>query len=443
MIVESLRQFLAEFGIAPCRLIAAVSGGADSTALLVALADLRAEGFDVTAAHLNHRLRGAESDADETWVRDLCARLAVNLDLANGALDDAEVKQSGIEAAARAVRTRRLLEIKDRRGADYVATAHQKNDQAETVLMRLFTGSGLSGLRAIHPIRADGFIRPLLGVTRADVDAFLAERGLVPRADSSNADPRYLRNRIRATLRDYDPSVVENLAAVAAQAARLWPIVEQAIDRCEVERTENETRFLSLPEDPAMREALLHRHIHRLERGARDVSASDITRLAGQLETVERVTVTKSLELIRRNGIVVLRSIPQPIEDYEYGITAGQQIVIEPINATFKITKATRQPGNPATQPFQLPKNATPTFTVRNRRDGDRFRPLGLGGEKKLKDLLIDRKVSAEERDRIPLLLWNGEIVWVAGVEISESFKIDDSDADRYEASVVVQSTAK
>jgi tRNA(Ile)-lysidine synthase len=88
-------------------------------------------------------------------------------------------------------------------------------------------------------------------------------------------------------------------------------------------------------------------------------------------------------------------------------------------------------------QPFQLPHGATATFTVRNRRKGDRFRPLGLGGEKKLKDLLIDRKIPVEERDRIPLLLWNGEIVWVAGVAISEKFKITgDTTADRYEVLV-------
>jgi len=96
----------------------------------------------------------------------------------------------------------------------------------------------------------------------------------------------------------------------------------------------------------------------------------------------------------------------------------------------------TQQPSNPTTQPFQLPRGAKPHFTIRNRRSGDRFRPLGLGHEKKLKDLLIDRKIPVEERDRIPLLIWNGEIVWVAGVEISDSFKIDDAGGDRYEAAV-------
>src|SRR4051794_40999433 len=203
MIVEALRRFFDGHGIAPCRVVAAVSGGADSPALLIALGELRADGFEITAAHVNHHLRGPESDADERFVRDLCRRMAVELDVADGTLDRAAIKRSGIEAAAREVRTRRLLDIKKQRGARYVATAHQKNDQAETVLMRLMTGSGLSGLRAIHPIRDDGFIRPLLDVTRAEIDAFLYAHELNPRVDSSNADTRYLRNRIRQTMRGH------------------------------------------------------------------------------------------------------------------------------------------------------------------------------------------------------------------------------------------------
>src|SRR5205823_3958591 len=170
----------------------------------IPLVDLR---FHVVAAHVNHHLRADESDGDEAFVRELCERLGVALEVADGTLDPDDVKRIGIEAAAREVRTRLLLDIKARRGARFIATAHQKNDQAETVLMRLFTGSGIAGLRGIHPLRDDGFIRPMLDATRADVDTFLRERGVTPRVDSTNADPRFLRNRIRATLREYGADV--------------------------------------------------------------------------------------------------------------------------------------------------------------------------------------------------------------------------------------------
>src|ERR1051326_7662943 len=163
MVTDSIRRFFAERDIAPCRIVAAVSGGGDSTALLIALIELE---FDVVAAHVNHHLRGEESNGDEAFVRELCARRGVPIEVVDGPLDAAYVKRAGIEAAAREVRMRLLLDIKQRRDARFVATAHQKNDQAETIVMRLFTGSGIAGLRGIHPLRDDGFIRPMLHVTR-------------------------------------------------------------------------------------------------------------------------------------------------------------------------------------------------------------------------------------------------------------------------------------
>jgi tRNA(Ile)-lysidine synthase len=418
MVTEAIRRFLRKHDIGPCRLVAAVSGGTDSTALLLALADLRDDGFDIVAAHVNHRLRGASSDADEAFVRELCASLSIDVRVADGTLDEDRIRDRGIEAAAREVRYARLLETREATGARLVATAHQKNDQAETIVMRLLTGSGIAGLRGIHPLRDDGFVRPLLDVTRADLQAFLAERGVTPRHDSSNDDPRFLRNRVRALLRELGG--VDNLTAVAAQAQQLWPIVEAAIDRAEdVEASEDATRFRSWPDDPWLRQALLHRHIRRLDPSARDVSAADLARLASEVESVRRVTVTKHLELAGN----VLRKHRQPIDEFEIEFTT--EAFIAQLNRTIRLG----QPTTDSRQRFQVPPNATPRFTVRNRRRGDRFQPLGLGSPKKLKEFLIDRKIAAGLRDSIPLLVWNGEIVWVAGVEISERFKVTDPPA--------------
>lgn len=313
MPAEAVRQYFVKHCSAPCAIVAAVSGGADSTALLLALADLRDDGFEVHAAHVNHHLRGDDSDADEAFVRDVCARLGVPLHLADGTLDPERVRARGIEAAAREVRYARLGEIREKIGARFVATAHQKNDQAETVLMRLLTGSGIAGLRGIHPLRDDGFARPLLDVQRDAIDAFLRERGIEPRHDRSNDDPRFLRNRVRLLVREL--GAVANLTALADQARALWPILERAID--EAERAcagvrEHETEFHRWPDDPWLRQALLHRHIHRLDPHARDVSAKDLTRLAMEVDAIKRVSVTKTLELIRKNDALILRSAPRP-----------------------------------------------------------------------------------------------------------------------------------
>ena len=456
MIDAAVRQFFVKFRIDPCRIVAAVSGGADSTALLLALAGFREEGFDVQAAHVNHRLRGEESDADEAFVRDLCRQLGIPLHVSDGTLDPGRIRERGIEAAAREVRYARLSGIRSETGARFVATAHQKNDQAETVLMRLMTGSGLAGLRGIHPLRDDGFVRPLLEVTREEIDAFLCERAIAPRHDRSNDDPRFLRNRVRALMPQLD--AVENLAAIAAQAQQQWPILERAIDEAERAHalvTPEETRFLSWPEDPWLRQALLHRHIHRLDDAARDVSARDLERLAAEVEGVRRVSVTGRLELVRQGDALLLRRPPEAVGAFELEVTVGVPVFIPETGVTVLVLASADRTNrtdrtyrtdkvsyssytsytsySPGGASFEFPSGSTPHFLLRNRRPGDRFQPLGMPNSKKLKDFLIDRKIAVELRDRLPLLLWNDEIVWVAGVEVSERFRITGAEADRYE----------
>jgi tRNA(Ile)-lysidine synthase len=443
MLLQSVRQFLRRQAIEPCRIAAAVSGGVDSTALLLLLADLRADGFEVVATHVNHHLRGAASDEDEAFVRRLCARLGIPFHTADGTLDPARVKARGIEAAAREVRTVRLLELRHHVGARFTATAHQQYDQAETVLMRLATGAGPAAFRGIHPLRDDGFLRPLLSISRAEIEAFLEERGITARIDASNADLRFLRNRIRALLAGAGGAEIGRLAAVADQARERWPALERSIDEAEsicaiVEPAQ--TIFRHWPDDPAMRQALLHRHIRRLDPESRDVSAADLERLAAEGPGLRRVTVTRALELLGRNGVLILRRIPSPVEPFECLLHPGTPAVVSALGLTVQVCPA--RASTPLTssggrrQVMQLPPGASPTFTVRNRWPGDRIRPLGMSGQRKLKELLIDRKIAAEERDRLPLVLWEGEIVWVAGVALAERFRVREEPGARYELSV-------
>src|SRR6266852_2697087 len=408
--------------------LVAVSGGPDSTALLLALHEI---GVPIVAGHVNHHLRGAESDADEQFVRELCDKLGVTLHVKDGSLDPDQIRRHGIEAAARDVRHARLKEI---RGVSHIATGHQKNDQAETVLMRLMTGGGLAGLRGIHPVRADGVIRPLLEVSRSQIESFLRQRGVVSRVDRSNADPRFLRNRVRVLLAQFDASAIDNLAAIARQAREQWKILEEIVDRFDnpTTRQPDETRFREFPPEAWIRRALLHRHIRRLDPAARDVSAADLERLAAELDAIKRVSVTRNLELLRRRGEWILRRKPEPVDEFEIELRVGDTAYIPQIGATIRID---RQPATGHRQRFQLPNNSDAQFMIRNRRHGDRFQPLGMRKEKKLKDLLIDRKIPSELRDRIPLVLWGGKIVLLAGVEISEVFKVSEG-GEVYEVAI-------
>lgn len=429
MIADTLRRFFAQHDIRG-PLVVAVSGGGDSTALLLALADLG--DIELHAVHVNHKLRGADSDDDEAFVGGLCRDLRVPLHVVNGALDRDDVRRLGVEAAARKVRYALLKRIRGEAGATHIATAHHKNDQAETVLMRLMTGSGLSGLRGIQPLRTDGVIRPLLDVRRSEIDAFLRSRDITPRNDRSNADSRFLRNRVRAMLSTFDPSVIDNLASIAAQAREQWTILEHIISAADRSTaTENDTRFAAWPDEPWLRRAILHRHIHRLDPDARDVSSVDLERLTASLDTLKRVSVTATLELLRRGSATILRKRPLAHPPFEFGLEPGQRKSFP--GGRIALRSAT---GNRHAQKLQLPLDASANFIVRNRRDGDRFQPLGMQQQKKLKDFLIDRKIPAEARDSIPLLVWNDSIVWVGGVEISEAFKVTDRAGQLYEVSI-------
>jgi tRNA(Ile)-lysidine synthase len=451
MITDTVRRFLSQMDAGTCHILVAVSGGADSTALLVALADLRADGYAVSAAHVNHHLRAAESDADESFVRALCAELGVSVHVADGTLTDALIARDGVEGAARDVRITRLQEIRSLAEARYIATAHQRNDQAETVLMRLLTGSGIAGLRGIHPFREDGIIRPLLEVARRDIAGFLSARGIPWRTDTSNADERFLRNRVRRILSKVDDAAVDNLASIAAQAQQQWPLIEALIDEAEgkfVSIEADVTRFHAWPDNQWLRQALLLRHIRRLDAHTREVSSRDLARLAERPDSIRRVSVTGELELIRRGDELVLRRPPGICEEYEVPIDvdgrvrvpSGSEVLLRRVapDGTFASADRTRQMFcAPAGSRRTGLQDGVPAFVIRNRRPGDRFHALGAPGSKKLKDFLIDRRIAPELRDRLPLLVWNGEIVWVAGVEVSDRFRVTGNETEVYEVSIV------
>jgi tRNA(Ile)-lysidine synthase len=211
--------------------IVAVSGGADSVALLRALIAVGAG--PLTVAHFNHQLRGVESDADEAFVRELAASLGLEFSVQR--CDTARLateSKTNLEEAARHLRYDSLRYLSDALGDAWVATGHTANDQAETVMHRMIRGTGLQGLRGIAAVRRFPFpllLRPLLTVTRADVLAYLAELNQPFREDASNADPRFTRNRIRAELlpllKTFNPDVVSALARLAHQATEAHEVI--------------------------------------------------------------------------------------------------------------------------------------------------------------------------------------------------------------------------
>ena len=207
-LIHAIEAALSRTGVSRgSSILVGFSGGADSIALTCALLDLRERlGFRLVAAHLNHRIRGAESDRDAEFVRSMCARLGIELIIERA--DGLDASISNLEERARDARREFLLRIADRVQADFVALGHHRDDQAETVLMRLMRGAGAAGMAAMAERGPGRLIRPMLSISRAEIREYLDARAIPFVEDSSNSSRDILRNRIRAELlptleRDY------------------------------------------------------------------------------------------------------------------------------------------------------------------------------------------------------------------------------------------------
>jgi tRNA(Ile)-lysidine synthetase-like protein len=426
------------------RVLVAVSGGQDSTALLVVLARL-AEELDVqlAVAHFDHMLRSCqEARDDEAAVRDLAEGLG--LTFANGAADvPARVRQrrESVEEAARYLRFDFLRREARRLKASVVALGHTRGDRVETVLLHLLRGSGLDGLIGLRPRspwpmgRGPALARPLLETTRAETLRYCREVGLIPREDPTNLLLQATRNRLRhealPMLRRVNPRLDEALCRLGQAAADAVDQLDAAADaewRSQASLEDGAVAFSraafgSL--SPALRARLLRRAVRRLARFADDLEAVHIAAVEDALSKRRgRVSLPHGLTAsVAPREIRIGRSRRSPAAAIaETALAVPGRTELPGWTATAEIVRPPPVELRPRTR-FEAWLDADaagPPLTVRSRRPGDRLRPLGLGGEKKLQDVLVDAKVPQEERDAVPLVCASWGIVWVVGHRLDE-----------------------
>jgi tRNA(Ile)-lysidine synthase len=403
--------------------LAAVSGGPDSTALVAALAELRAShGLVVTAAHLDHALR-AESAAEAEAVAALCARLGVPC-----ARRRVEIRRGGdLEARARQARYRALRETAATVGAAWIATGHTLDDQAETVLLRLLRGAGRGGLGGMRPVRGRLF-RPLLAATRADVRRFLADRELPFAVDRSNADLAHARNRVRRLLvplleAEFNPRLRAALGEAAARLADEDALLD-ALARPRLDALVDEGRLVV---DVAREPSALTRRIIRMwlaDRGGRRIGARHVESVLALAAggTPGSVPVPGPARVVREGqGLILREGREARSESFHLEIAPGAaarhpgrlwQLVLRDARP--------RRPGEdraPDAEHALFDADGLPRtgLVVRPPHPGDRVRLLG-GGSRKVQDVLVDAKVPRESRAAVPLLVAEGEVLWVAGI---------------------------
>ena len=416
------------------KVIVAVSGGIDSMVLLDLLASLEEYRLDLTVAHLNHLLRGDEAERDEELVREVAARYGLPSVVSRVAVREmARSEKRSLEDAGREARHRFLEELLRSTGGDAVALAHHRDDQAETVLMRLLRGSGATGLAGMSP-RSGWKIRPLLDASREEIAAYAEYRKIPFREDGSNQDRRFLRNRVRhdllPLLTSYNPLVSRTLGATALLLAAddevLTAMAEQRFALLATISGGEVTFPVAglLHEPDAVRFRIYRRAIRDLNGDLRAISyrhLSDVDRLLSHDIPSSAVTLPRSLCAGRvYDSLRFFRHETAETGDEvriggsgDYPVTGGT-LSVSPASLPFHAGSL------PPTGLIIDLDGAPFPWSVRTFREGDRMVPFGMTGSRKLKDIFIDQKVPRHRRREIPLLCdGEGRILAIVGVRRS------------------------
>jgi len=430
--------------------LAAVSGGPDSVALLAVLTNLKDTLAieRLTVAHFDHRLRGDESDRDREFVRNLA--LSAGLDFLCGA-DDVRAfagsRKISVEMAARECRRSFLVRTAAELGADKIALGHTADDQAEEVILSILRGTGPAGIQAMAPMTAQGVIRPLLFATRDMVMEYLRECGMDFRIDSTNVTSSCQRNFLR-------------LEIFPLLRKAFHPQITQTITRCADLAREEESWWasqvrkfwedicLELSEGRCKLDCARLKQLHPAF--VRRVLRSSIDKVRGGLSGVGLVHVEPLIELIYSGKSGKSIQIPGGIEAVRCGaaLVIRSRRYIQPPEGPLDMTLRIHEPGNYVIGKFGFEfrlcdrtARGTPDsgadcvrmdsdklkrpLELRFPRTGDRFRPLGMSGSKKLQDFFTDCKIPREERKMVPLVCDSEKICWVAGMRMDDRVKVD------------------
>ncbi len=432
-------------------LLLAVSGGADSVCLLHVMLSLKEKlGISLHVAHLDHQLRGDESEADASYVRELAGSLDIPVTVSNADVNDYRKKHRlSLEEAAREVRYNFLAETAVAVGANAIAIGHTLDDQVETIMLHIIRGSGIHGLVGLNPKtsrRLNGhqvnIIRPLLEISRMETQQYCLENNLAARDDSTNLSLVPLRNRIRHKLlpeiKKYNPAFVESLlrtSAIAAdeiafldsELAKVWESVVKEQDGTVILA---KVPFDVLPD--ALKRHLIRAVIKKLLGTLKDIEERHIEEIMGvsgkqagkyiNLPYGLIFTVEYGRYLLGRDSRA-LCPFPQIIGESEVKIPGA--IAISGWSVGTSITEKVVDVDNRNEFVAYLDADKCGrSLTVRSRIDGDRFQPLGFDTPKRLNRFMIDLKIPQTWRERVPLVCRDRQVIWVVGYRIDDRYKV-------------------
>lgn len=432
------------------KVLVAVSGGADSVCLLHILYVLSENmGFKVGVAHLNHKIRGEEADADERFVETLARKLNIEYFVKRVEVETlARNKNVTVEEAGRIARYMFFDEIRQEKKYNKIATAHNRNDMAETILMRILRGTGSEGFAGIKYAREDGVVRPLLDVKRNEIEEYLDAIGLSYCTDKTNSDNNYTRNRVRNELipmleKDFNPNIIDTIAGmgetvssdgefVRKYAERLYERINNPLPKEEPVVLHKETmemleypikaRLVRIASEKAMGKGFTLEKKH----------TDEILKLLDK-ETGAEIHLPKGLIVSVKYGWLEFRDEKNRKEvkeffanEYSCEAEKDSRYYIEPLDLEIEITEEDYENYTPKKGEILIDKEKiNEKLYIRNRRRGDKMAVFADGREKKVKSIFIDMKIDREERERIPLIATHGEVVAICGLRVSEKYKAD------------------
>jgi len=452
MLLAAVRSFIQRYSLLDHgqHIVIGVSGGPDSLTLLHLLTRLRDEyDLQLRAAHLNHQLR-SDADADSNFVARAAASWNVPCTLERANIEAlARENKLSIEEAGRRAR----YEFFARLGG-IVAVAHNADDQAETVLMHFLRGSGMGGLRGMLPKARNQWaansdqwvVRPLLNTTRKEIEAYCLQHTLQPRIDSTNSDTTYFRNRLRhellPILETYNPNIREILCRVAEVSSGdydlLRSVIQSAWDAVIISPADSDlvafdlAKWRALP--LALQRALLRQAVQQLRSDLRDVDFVPIDNAArwilsaqsgGTADLLGGLSVRVSGSILK----VCEWETPSPLSFASLQIPLSLNKTVQfndwQVTATILDSWSLDEIESNADPSVAYVDGSFNSLMLRPRRAGDRFEPLGMNGKTmKVSDFMINQKIPLEDRERLPLLVDGGAVLWVCGYRLSERAKV-------------------
>jgi tRNA(Ile)-lysidine synthase len=414
--------------------VVAVSGGPDSITLLELLDQLSVSWqLTLHVAHLNHQLR-PNASVDAKFVREKAQKHGHTFHLhTEDVAQRAKTSKQSVEEAARYARRAFLQKIRQQTGAHRIALGHTKSDQAETVLMRLIRGTGLTGLGAIRPLSDDCWIRPLLSITRSEIEAYITDQNLKVRYDETNANPKFLRNRIRADLlphlqKVYNDKIEDALTRAATviqhDDAQLEIIAEQAFSQILLYRGNRKIvldviRYFGY--HISLRRRLIRMALFALQANVQTTRFQAVERILKiAAKAGGRIQIAPEISVHHTNKKFI---VSRPTSFFSYRVHPGHDALLTDLNSrlyTRVLTQAQVEfepvhQTDGSTAYFDLDQLPSQSLYLRSSQPGDWFYPFGMRGKKKVSRLLGDAKIPRILRDEIPLLVSGETILWVVG----------------------------